>query len=140
METPRKLRKGHTRITSDLLEKMDELYVLGFSVNKIAPLLNISESTAHRYISVLNAVRNGTDFNLASDLNWKAITDFCVARKVPAPANLHGIPEPKEPEQISIDITEEIKKAEPTLSDMLESIAFAFSALSEYLTNLIKED
>ena len=108
--------------------------------NKIAPLLNISESTAHRYISVLNAIRNRTDFNLASDLNWKAITDFCVVRKVPAPANLHGIPEQKEPEQISIDITEEIKKAQPTLSDMLESIAFAFSALSEYLINLIKEE
>ena len=46
----------------------------------------------------------------------------------------------KEPEQIRIDIKEEVKKSQPTLSDMLESIAFAFSALSEYLTNLIKED
>lgn len=140
MATPRKATKGHTQITADLLTKMDELYTLGLSSKKIAPFLNIGESTAKKYICVLNAVRNGTDFNLASDLNWKAITDFCVARKVPTPANLHGIPEPKEPEQIRIDIKEEVKKAQPTLSDMLESIAFAFSALSEYLTNLIKED
>ena len=129
MATPRKAGKGHTRITADILEKIDELHVLGLSTKKIAPLLNISESTAKRYVCILNAVRNGTDFCLAGDINWKAITDFCVARHVPAPANLHGVPDPKEPEQIEIKIA----KVEPTLSQIIVNIADGLYSLAEYL-------
>ena len=135
MATPRKERKGHTRITCDLLQKMDELHILGLPTKKIAPLLNISESTAKRYVCVLNAIHNKTDFCLAGDLCWGAITDFCVMKKVPMPANLHGVPEPKEPEQIEM----KIKDAEPTLSCMIISIADALYSLAEYLQNISEE-
>lgn len=107
MSTPRKARKGHTRITADLLTKMNELYTLGLPAKKIAPFLNISESTAKKYICVLNAINNSTNFSLASDLCWNAIAEYCVIRKVPMPANTHGVPEPKEPEQQEMKIPED---------------------------------
>ena len=135
MSTPKKERKGKTSITCDLLEKINELHILGLSTKKIAPLLNIGESTAKRYVTVLDAINNGTDFNLAGDFCWKAITDYCVKRKVLMPANLHGLPEP-EPKKVDFMIPE---PPEFNLPAILEDIASALYALAEYIKNH-KED
>ena len=140
MSTLPKTRKGKGKITNHVLSQIDELrHFDSMTPSKIAGYLNLSDSTTSRYIRILEAIENETDFNVAGDLNWRAIKNFCNMNGKPVPKNIHYA----EPEQISIDseeITSRVKEAQPTLSDMLESIAFAFSALAEYLNNLIKEE
>ena len=130
MSTPKKARKGNTKVTVDLLAHMDELRILGLKSKKIAPIMNISESTAKRYLHILESIQIEQDFDLAGDLNWGAIIGYCQKIGKRIPANLHGLPEPEPP-----DFVMKPEQPKPDLPAILEDIASALYELAEYIEN-----
>lgn len=100
----KKARKEKGKITSDVLSKIDELrHFDGMTASKIADYLNLSESTISRYMRILWAVEYEVDFNVAGDLCWGAITNYCKMNDKRVPKNLHYEKEDSEPAMQEMD-------------------------------------